>query len=288
MQQAPERSPRGGARARIRSVYASLAPAEQKVADYCLEQPEEVVYLSVTELADLCGVAESTVIRFAHAAGFSGYQELKLTLVTDAALSQGAEGPVSPDDPVDVFADKMTRFNVQVLEDTARLLDLHQLEEAIRVLTEAPRVEFYGVGASGITALDAKYKFLRIGKSCDAFTDSHLQAMSAANLRKGDVAVGISQTGSTQDTVDSVSVAKERGATVICITGAARSPITRVADITLLTSSVESPLEGGALRTKIAQIHVLDLLYTGVSMRLGPSAQEATERTARAVLDKLY
>src|SRR5690606_16844592 len=117
MQQAPERSPRGGARARIRSVYASLAPAEQKVADYCLEQPEEVVYLSVTELADLCGVAESTVIRFAHAAGFSGYQELKLTLVTDAALSQGAEGPVSPDDPVDVFADKMTRFNVQVLED---------------------------------------------------------------------------------------------------------------------------------------------------------------------------
>ena len=285
MKRKARRIPRGGALAWIRSVYASLAPAEQKVAGFCLREPERVVYMSVTELADACGVGESTVIRFAHAVGFSGYQELKLTLATDAALAPGAEGRVSPRDPMDVFVDKMTRFNVRVLEDTAHLLDLRQLEAAIDALTQARRIEFYGVGASGYTALDAKYKFLRIGKACDALSDSHLQAMSAANLREGDVAVGISHSGSTQDTVKSVTIAKEHGATVICITGAARSPITRVADITLLTSSVESPLEGGALRTKIAQIHVLDLLYTGVSMRLDTQAQEAIERTARAVLD---
>src|SRR5690606_12010098 len=170
----------------IRSVYASLAPAEQKVADFCLREPERVVYMSVTELADACGVGESTVIRFAHAVGFSGYQELKLTLATDAALAPGAEGRVSPRDPMDVFVDKMTRFNVRILEDTAHLLDLRQLEAAIDALTQARRIEFYGVGASGYTALDAKYKFLRIGKACDALSDSHLQAMSADNLREGD------------------------------------------------------------------------------------------------------
>ena len=118
--------------------------------------------------------------------------------------------------------------------------------------------------------------------------DPHLQAMSAATLGPQDVAVGISHSGSTKDVVDSVSRAKAAGATVICITHHARSPITRVADIKLLTASSESPLGSGAIRSKIAQLHVLDVLFTGVVMRMRERALEYTEKTAEAVLDKLY
>lgn len=280
---------RTGGLALIRSAYPALAPAEQRVADYCLANPEKVIYLSVTQLASICNVGESTVIRFCQASGFAGYQDLKLNLAVDTASSaEPLVSNLSANDSLSSLIEKVTYLNTCALKDTASIMNANALEKAIDAISSARKVEFYGVGASGITALDAKYKFIRIGINCDAPQDGHIQAMSAANLGSGDVAVGISHSGSTRDTVDSVRIAKQNGATVICITDISVSPITNVADIVLLTSSAESPLQSGALRSKIAQVHVLDLLYTGVVLKLGKKAEKATERTARAVVDKLY
>ncbi|HHV53978.1 MAG TPA: MurR/RpiR family transcriptional regulator [Firmicutes bacterium] len=273
----------------IRSVYPSLAPAEQKVAYYVLEHPEEVIYASVTQLAEACGVGESTIIRFCQSVGFRGYQDLKLALAMQQREAPGTiQEDIQPDDPLPLVIEKVSYANVQIIRDTARMVDAGALERAIDTLVRARRVEFYGVGASGVTALDAKYKFLRIGFVCDAYVDSHLQAMSAATLQPGDVAVGISHSGSTKDVVDSCRVAARAGATVIAITDYKRAPITEVAHITLLTACREKPLGSGTLRSKIAQIHVLDLLWTGVALRLGERALEYTRKTAEAVVDKLY
>lgn len=279
----------GGGLARIRSVYPSLAPAEQKVADYVLEGMHRVIYQSVTQLADHSGVGESTVIRFCQAVGFRGYQELKLVLARDMGEAAGnVHESLKPEDDLGTIAQKVSYNNIQTIQDTLKVLEMEQLDRAIQAIVRARRVEFYGVGSSGFTACDAKYKFMRIGISCDALTDAHLQAMSASLLTESDVAVGISHTGSTKDVVDSVQRAKNAGATVICITDYARSPITQAADISLLTASRETPLGSGAIRSKIAQLHVLDLLFTGASMQLRERALESTERTAEAVLDKLY
>lgn len=273
----------------IRSYYPSFTLTEKRIADFILDNPKEVIYMSVTELAEKCKVGEGTVVRFARNMGFSGYQELKLTLSRDLVNPlENVLEDVSIRDSLEVIINKVTTRNLKAISDTTRLVDVNTLKKAIKAIINARKVELYGVGASGFTALEAKYKFLRIGIVCDALTDPHLQAMSAATLTSKDVAIGISHSGATKDTVDSLNVAKSTGAKTICITNFARSPITRIADIVLLTASPESPLASGAIRSIIAQLHVLDLLFTGVAMKLGEKAISYTEKTAKAVLDKLY
>ena len=274
---------------KIRSVYSYLAPAEQKVASYVLENCQNVIYMSVTQLAEAVGVGESTVIRFCQNAGFSGYQELKLILARDLVepddhISEG----ITSTDSLAVMAKKVGYANAKALKETFKILDLEQLQTAITAISDARKVEFYGVGASGVTAMDAKYRFLRLGILCDALTDSHMQAMAAMTLQPSDVAIGISYSGSTKDVVGSLVKAKERGAKVICITAYGRSPIAKISDVKLISAATETPLGSGSLRSKIAQLHILDLLYTGVALRLGAQGQYYNELTAKAVLDKLY
>ena len=155
-------------------------------------------------------------------------------------------------------------------------------------MTNSRRIHFYGVGSSGITALDAKHKFMRIGLEVDSFTDGHMMAMDAALVGTGDTVVGISYSGSAKDTTDALKIAKESGARTICITHYAKSPITQYADIILLIGSRESPLQGGALETKIAQLFVIDILYTEVFRGNKQRAIESRKKTGDAIAEKLF
>ncbi len=175
---------------------------------------------------------------------------------------------ILPSGDMNALARKVAFGSTKSINDTLSILNLKELERGIDAIVKVRKAEFYGVGASGFTALDAKYKFLCIGVYCDAFTDSHLQSMLADTFDSKDVVVGISQTGSTKDVVDSCKIAKDNGATVICITAYAKSPITRVADVILRTATQESPLGSGAILSKIAQLYVVDLLFTGVAIRI--------------------
>ena len=274
---------------RIKSEYESLPPSEKKVADYVLKNPEKIIYFSVSELASSVRVSDSTIIRFCKNVGFNGYQEFKLFVAQDLVVPiENINEDIKLDDDLETITKKISYSNKQAIEETMSMINLTTLQRAIDIITKAKKIEFYGVGASGITAYDAKYKFLRIGKNVDCYTDPHLQAMSAATLSRDDVVIGISHSGSTKDVVDSCKIAKESKAAVICITGHNSSPITKIADIKLLTATKERPLASGALRSKIAQLHILDLIFTGVALQLKEQTIEFTEKTAKAVLDKLY
>lgn len=283
------RATSGDCEIRVRTAYPSLTPAQRKVADYTLEHPEKVIYAPVSQLAEDCDVSVGTVVRFCQAIGFQGYQEFKLILSRDiVGQTEDIHEDINPEDNLLALATKISHANAQAVNDSFKALDLGELERAVDAIIRAKKVEFYGVGASGVAAEAAKYKFLRIGIPCDAYTDSHMQAMSAATLTAQDVAVGFSYSGSTKDVIHSLSVAKEAGATVICITNFAHSPITRLADARLLTASRETPLGSGALRSSIAQLHILDILFTAVAMRLHEQVLDFGEKTAKAVVDKLY
>ncbi|SMB99630.1 transcriptional regulator, RpiR family [Thermanaeromonas toyohensis ToBE] len=274
---------------KIRSIYNSLTKAEKKVADYVLENFDNVIYLSVTELAEKCGCGETTVIRFCRHIGLTGFQDFKLNIAKDIVRPEmNIHENISFEDSIDILVQKITTENITALSNTVKLLSLKELERAVDAIVNANKIEFYGVGASGYTALDAKYKFLRLGLNVDAMLDAHIQAISAVNLGEKDVAVGISFSGSTKDTVETCRLAKKAGAKVICITNYARSPITSVADIVLLTSVKETPLRSGALTSKIAQLHILDILYTSVAIRLKDKAVQSLNKTAKAVLEKLF
>ncbi|MEX2461753.1 MAG: MurR/RpiR family transcriptional regulator [Paenibacillaceae bacterium] len=273
----------------IQSFMRALTKKEENVAEVVLSQTENVIYYSVTDLAEKADVGETTVLRFCRKIGFKGYQEFKLALAKELVNPmKSLYQEVNDEDSPMAIAKKITATNIQAIQDTFAILDANQLDMAVKVLLSAQKIHFYGVGSSGTTTLDAKFKFLRIGIPVDSFYDAHLQAMAATLLSNHDVAVGISVSGSTKDTVESLTLAKQSGATIICITHYARSPITKIADIVLLIAAKEGPLQGGALSSKIAQLHVIDILCTALSMNMKDKAIEYKEKTAKAVLNKIY
>jgi len=154
-------------------------------------------------------------------------------------------------------------------------------------MINADRFYFFGVGTSLMTALEAKNKFMRITNKADCIIDTHLQAMSAALMTEKDVAILISYSGSTKDTLEVAKIAKERGAMIICITRFAKSPLTSYADITLLCGANEGPLQGGSLSAKLSQLYLLDLLYAEYFKRTLEQSILNKESTAKAVIDKM-
>lgn len=273
----------------LNSIYNSLSKAEQKVADAVLNDMESTVYSSVTDLAEKAVVGETTVIRFCRKLGFRGFQEFKLTLAQDLATpSQHVHGELLETDDIATMCQKITSYNMQALEATMSLLQEEELHKATEALIRGSRVFFFGVGSSGITASDAKYRFMRLGLNADSASDSHVIAMNCSLVGPSDVVVGISSSGSTKDLVDAIRIAKDNGAYIICLTNHARSPITSYADAILLASSKELPLQGGAFSSKMAQIHLLDILSTVIALRMKERALPAIEKTAKSVLDKLY
>ena len=271
----------------IRAHYASLSLSERKIADYLLAHPTEAVYLSITDVADRAEVGEATVSRFCRKLGLRGFQELKVMLAQEQGpLELKAIDPPGDED-LAVLTRRTARLTMRVVEDTARLLDQQRLDQAIALLTEARKIDFYGLGTSGLTALDAQHKFLSLGKHCNAFVDPHVQAMSASLLTPLDVAVAFSHSGSTKDAVASLRCAREAGAHTICITSFARSPITRVADIALLAAIGETTV-ARSLRAKIAHLLIVEVLFEGCKERLGDRATHAAELTMAAVMDKMY
>jgi len=278
-----------GCLARLKGVYRSLNPAEKKVSDYILAYPEEVIGLSITEVAENSQTSEATVVRVSQLVGYQGFQELKIMLAKDLG-SFFAEIPeeIKRGDSMSEVTAKVLQTNIQAIRDTLDVLDVGEMERTVKVISNARRADFYGVGASGIVALDAQSKFLRINIESMAFIDPHLQAISAALLTKRDVAVGISHSGSTKDIVDSLSLAKSSGATVICITNHMRSPIAKISDIKLFTASREATFRSGAIASRIAQLSVIDVLFLGVLMSRYDSTVKSLEKTTEAVKTKRY
>ncbi|MFD1129921.1 MurR/RpiR family transcriptional regulator [Paenibacillus provencensis] len=269
---------------RINTYYPSLTKSEQKVAECVLQNADDLMYYSVTELADYAGVGETTVMRFCRKIGFKGYQDFKLSLAQNA----GAKKPGEQDEDSKDFVRMVYENNIDILHSSMSLLNRSKLEQAIEWIDQAGNVQFFGVGASGITALDAKNRLLRIGRRSEAVADSHIQAMMAVSMREGDVAFGISVSGSTLDTNDMLLKAKQNGAKVIAITNYAKSPITSIADLVLLTAGKEMPLEGGSIGAKISQLFIIDLICEGLARTNIVETKRMKEKTARSVIDRSY
>lgn len=274
---------------RIKSAMESLKPSERMVAEFVLDNSEQVMQMSISEASQNIGVGESTIIRFCRALGYKGYQDFKLRLAQDLVEPvHYIHGNVNFDDNPKDLSKKIFQTNLKAIEDTMRVLDPEMIEVAAKFLVGARRIDIYGVGYSSFTAHDAKLKLARLGIRVDAFGDSHLQAMAAVSLTKSDVAIGISHSGSTRDVVDALTSAHKAGATTIAITNFSPSPITKVADIVLMTAAPESAFGGEVLTSRIAQLCVVDVLSVTVAITLGEKCLGLIEKTSEAVRKKRY
>ena len=275
---------------RVRGAVPNLRPAEQRVAAAVLADPAGVSESSITALARQCDTSETTVLRFCRAIGLAGYPDLRLALARAAQeeeVEQASNGPVSTDiSPTDSLADvvaTITHADARAVEDTAAVLDLAALESAIDAIVAAPRIDIYGTGASALVGHDLHQKLHRIGRISFAWSEAHLALTSAAVLGPDDVAVGISHTGTTIDTVDAIRVAREQGARTIVVTNFARSPIAAVADLLLVTAARETTFRSGAMASRIAQLALVDCLFAGVAQRSYDDSIAALKRTYAVV-----
>jgi len=263
-----------------------LRPAEKRVAQVILSDPREAVHYSITQLAEKAEVSDATVVKFCKRLGYKGYQEFKIMLAQDvAAKPQLIHGEVEPGNDVQTIKEKIFQANISALQETAQVLETEALERAVQALANAGEIHFYGVGASGIVALDAEQKFSRIGLRTSAFLDTHLQIARAVHLREGDVAVCLSFSGETVEIVEALRAAKQAGALTIAITSFSGSTLAREADVLLLTSTQQNLFRSGAIASRLTQLSTIDVLFIAVALVDHERAQEAIEKT-RAILSQ--
>ncbi|MCC5467246.1 MurR/RpiR family transcriptional regulator [Pelosinus baikalensis] len=258
---------------KIKTVYNHLSKSEKKVADYVLEHGHEVTRLPLTDLAQKSQVSEPTVVRFTKRVGFSGYSDLKLsimkdwgkkTVIQDNNVSLLIDLHVNKDDKLEDIPGKMIHITMKALQDTLRIIDISEYLKAVKSLSEANIIDIYGVGNSGSITNDLMNKLMRIGLNARAFNDNHLQQISATHLTKDDVAIAISHSGSTKDVIDTLKIAKENGARTIALSNYKASEISKYADIQLFTGDFETTFYSETMVSRISQLAIVDMLYMGL------------------------
>jgi DNA-binding MurR/RpiR family transcriptional regulator len=248
---------------RIRSVYSALPRSERKVADYVLDHADEIIYASVTDLAQILDVSESTIVRFCQRLGYQGYQEFKILLARDlGAPIRDTYESISPQDDVATVVRKTLHISSQALTDTFSVLDPDNVKCASEFLVTAYHVYIFGCGGSGGIAAIAGQKLLRLGLPTTVCTDPHTQTLLAGMATDRDVVIGISYSGHNEDVVRAMRVAQERRVKTVAITNYPTSPAARLADVTLLTGAAETPQFSESGPSRVVQLGIIDVLCT--------------------------
>ncbi|MCD9462074.1 SIS domain-containing protein [Photobacterium phosphoreum] len=249
------------------SLRDSLTPSARRIADYVLAQPQRVTELSIAELSQQAKVGEASIIRFCRVLNFKGFQDLKMKLAIEVATPNDVEKhmldtELTADDNAEHIGRKLQQTINNVLGETLNLLDFSELEAVARAFQQQKRIYFFGVGSSGITAEDAKNKLMRIGLDVDALTNNHFMYMKASLLSSEDIAIGISHSGTSKETIKALALAKACGAITVALTHNPLSPLAELSDHVLINGNRQGQLQGDSIGTKITQLFVLDMLYT--------------------------
>lgn len=253
----------------IEDARDKLRKSEQKVADYVLSFPNEVIHMRIVDLAAEANVSEPTVVRFCRALNYDGFQDFKLTLAQGLASNSNFEQfSFDSADTVTEFKSKIFDSMIGNLISVRDRLDPKTLEDAITALSQADRVEFYGFGASAPVCTDAQHKFHRLKVSAAAYSDPHMQTISAITMKAGDVVIAISQTGRSKDLLHTVELVQSTGATVISLCPG-DTPLASLSSIAIHIDLEEDKDLSALMSSRVIHLIVIDVLAVGVAMRLG-------------------
>ena len=258
---------------RIKACLPSLAPAEQRVGKLVLSDPRSFAKLPVSELADRAHVSKPTVVRFCRSVGYDGLSDFKLKLA--GSVNEGVafiHRSVDADDKTGDIMVKVIDNTVAAFLKYRNEASTAMIEKAVSALVQAyrdgKRIEFFGVGNSGVVAQDAQHKFFRLGMHVIAHSDGHMQVMSASLLGPGDCVVIISNSGRTRDLMDACDIARKHGATTIVIT-ASGSPLAAAGHIHLAADHPEGYDRYSPMVSRLMHLLVIDILATCVALRIG-------------------
>ncbi|MEE6272067.1 MurR/RpiR family transcriptional regulator [Georgenia wangjunii] len=291
MSSIPAESAGAGLVSRVRASLTDLRPAERRVGEAVVADPNLVARESITALAARCRTSAPTVVRFAKRMGFSGYPELRLALAVAAGIEEGrsARGPVSGTlDASDTLEDIITKIgyaDARAVEDTVSMLSVGELERAVDAIVGARRIDVIGVGASALTAADLCQKLARVGYNAVVHPDRHAAVTAISLRRRGDVVIAISHSGATADVLEPVRLASGVGATTIALTNHPGSPLAKAGDVVLVTTSRETTFRTGAMASRIALLTVIDCVFVAVAMRDMDATRAALDASFKAIAD---
>ncbi|MCD6615905.1 MurR/RpiR family transcriptional regulator [Aeromonas schubertii] len=263
----------------LRHQLATYSQTLQRLGQFVLEQPQRVLYLTITELARESGTSEASVTRLCRGVGCRGYTEFKMALALETQQEQASQPQASATSAFSTLIEE----SVAALRDTGALVSQQALLQSAELLEKARQIQIYGVAASAIIGEYLAYRLLRMGISAQQFSDMHRAAMNATSLKPGDVVIAVSSSGSTKDLLHAVQLGKEHGANIIVLSNTSRSPLATLADQLLVAAKPEGPLTAGSFHSKISAMLVIELLSQHL-LENRPELAGAISDSAKATL----
>lgn len=274
---------------KTRSILDSLNNSEKKVANYLLNNIENIFSMPVASLAKEAGVSQVTWVRFCKALGFEGLKDLKKSLfieLNNAAAAESTEPLIFTDimeqNSVEQICTTIRHTAVQAIEDTMKMIDYNTLLKIIQLLEQAERIQLFGIGASGTVADDLYRKLIRIGKNACFSYDTHTQLTYGANLSPKDVAIIFSYSGTTNEMLEILSLARSANCPTVAITKFAKSPLVAGADLSIYISAPEVDLRSGAMSSRLAQLTVVDMIFTVLASKNYKTVEKFLEKSYEA------
>lgn len=269
----------------IKSNYNLFNENEKNIADYILENPRRLINLTISQVAEELNLSDATIFRFCKKINLKGFQDLKITLATQAneIINNYNNGQVDEDDDENTIINKVFTNNITAIKDTLSSIDSKKFQLATRAILDAEQILFLGSGGSGVVANDAHHKFLRTGLKVFSYTDYHLQLMAVSQLTEKDLVIVISHTGSNLNIMNLVDLARENKVKTIGITSFSKSPINSKVDISLNSISQETQYQFEAFASRIAHLSIIDALYISVMMK----RQDQTNTSIKKMRDAI-
>lgn len=273
---------------RIHGAYYQLSAAERKVADYILSQHSQVQFMSITQLADECDVAEATVSRFCRNLGLKGFNAFKLEMARHTATTNAGHLRPQQDDTESLSGRCLTfaRLSQDAITQTVDMVNTEQLESAVELLEKAGKVLCMGAGGSVILAAEFAHLFSTVTDKFFAIADSHIQTSLIATLGTEDVVVLFSYSGATFNGISLLELAQKRKIPTILVTRFPKSPAAQKADVVLCCGSTETPFQFGSVPAAVAQLVLMDFLYQEYFRRNREKCEENIQNIAMALAEK--
>ncbi|HIY73276.1 MurR/RpiR family transcriptional regulator [Intestinimonas butyriciproducens] len=269
----------------IRACLDQLTETDRRLASYLLDHSREAIHMSAKELSAQCDTSPAAVVRLSQKLGFKGFTALKLEL----AKESGQEEPdvfrsaIRDNDDMETIVRKAEQIHLRNTSLTYQMVNVSVLSQAVEEICAGRRIHLFGVGASGLLAMDFLYKSSRIGIPAFYHADVHTNLATAALLGPEDIVIAISYSGETLDTVLAAEAARERGSKIIAITQANRNTLSRLADYPLYIPGEEPELRVGAMTSRTSGLLILDLLFLGIAKHNPEQTQESLRQTRELI-----
>ncbi len=270
----------------INAIYPKLSKAEKKIADYLLQNPRKIVTSAISELAELSGSSEATIVRFSKKLGFCGYQELKISIAAQGNYQTTQENITIKDTPKEVF-NKVCDDIYSSLEKTKLIINDEAFTNACELILNAKRILIFGLGSSASVAADITHKLLRLGFNAVTYSDNHMQTIAAAHVNSECLIIAFSHSGSSKDIIEALKIAKANGCPVVSVTDKGKSPIYKVSDYVINTDANEDNYSLLGLSSRISQLAIVDSIYYYTACHV-ENAEEIIHKTMQSLISKKY